>query len=243
MAPRLLICASVLLAGLSLSCAPKDGSPEPRATVAPDPRVASAVGTNRPTDQTMDKLQQEFRWDEFEQMIVVLGLQGDQQKVFRDNMAARAKKLEAHKASDLAKQGAEGSAALRQAEQAKDEKKIAEARAKYGDAIKKERAAMEDLRRIVMGPLSPQQRLYWAQYVLYRGLWTGLKVAEPTPAQLDQWWALCGKQASELVAADYVGTDPYLAGDAAKSAAAKVRAAAEKTLTAEQAKKLPRKET
>lgn len=203
----------------------------------------------RPSDETMDALQKNFRFDDFEQMIYVLKLTDRPaapidankppqmtaaEKTFRANMAARAKALADYKISAAAKKAGEASAEVR-AE--KDPAKKADLEKKYASAIKADRVKMEDFRRIVMGPLSADQKAYWAQYVCYRSAYLRFSAAKLTDAQKDKLWAMAADCGKKLVAMDYVGTDPYLTSDATKAVVADCVAAAYKKVLADDQKK------
>ena len=161
---RISLCAVLLLAaciaGGPVGCQEEGVSAGPGAGPgAPDkPTVTRAAPKARPDDDLLAALMENFRWDEFEQMIAVLELTGDHERAFRQNMADRAAKLEEYRASGEAKEAKRMANELREARRSDDEAKIAELDKKYTPTIDKHQARMEDLRRIVMGPLSPQQR-------------------------------------------------------------------------------------
>jgi hypothetical protein len=204
--------ASVCLLAAGAGCEDAQGpTAEAVSAVEPaDTRVHAPVPTAQPSDEAIQHLLKEFRWDEFEQMIIVLKLPAEQEKAFRQNMADRGVKLAAFRATDLHKEWTELSNAMRAAQRAKDEAKIAELKPKHDPVAEECRAKMEDLRRIVLGPLSAAQRQYWCQWVLYRGLWRRFQRAKLTDEQKDRLWQLCARPAHDHTAGGYVGSDPYL---------------------------------
>jgi len=226
------------------------------ATAAPSASpIAAPLPKGRPSDATMDALMKNFKWDEFEQMIYVLGLASRTpepidankppkmiaaEKAFRANMAARAAKLDKHRASAEYKALTAAKEQLAEARKGGDEKKIAAAQKAYDALAAKDRAYMEDLRRVVMGPMTADQRMCWAQYVCYRDISGRLRAADLTDAQKDKLWTMCAGPAKELVAADYVATDPYLTGEKTHAVVAQALSQAYKSvLTAEQQKAVP----
>lgn len=187
--------------------------------------VAAPVPEGRPSDERVSALLRQFRWDEFEQMVYVLSLadrepapvdSGDppemspQEKAFRANMAERQEKLEAHRASDLVQKVNEGREKIRAARRAGDDQKARQLEQEYAAATDEAFARMEELRRIVMGPLTAPQRKHWAQYVVYREAWRRFGNAGMNDEQKDALWRRAEQAARQLVDAHYVHTDPYL---------------------------------
>lgn len=190
--------------------------------------IAAPVPQGPPSSELFDALMEnEFRFNDFEQMIYVLGFakrtpavfdannppqMSDQEKAFRANLAEWLKQRETHYATDAYKKTQEGREKIR-AE--KDEAKKAELEKEYQSATKESRTKMERLRSIIMGPMTAEQRMYWAQYCCYRALLQRFTRATEklTDGQKAKLWELAGKAAKELAAADYVATDPYLSGE------------------------------
>jgi histone H1/5 len=214
--------------------------------------VGGAAPNARPGDEMMAAVTKAFPHDDFEQMIYVLKLtdrapaaidpnkppqMSAAEKAFRANMDARSKKLAEYRASAEAKKAGEANAEVR-AE--KDPAKKADLEKKNAAVIKADRTKMQDLRRMVMGPLSADQKAYWAQYACYRGPSSRFRTANLTAEQKDKLWAMCADCSKKLVAANYVNTDPYLTSDATKTVVADCVAAAwKKVLTDEQKKVVP----
>jgi hypothetical protein len=218
---------ATMAGGLLMACGCATPKPTPSAPVAGGATIRASVPSAAPDAATLTRIASEFRWNEFEQMLIVLGLAGDAERAFRDNMATRQKQFEARKASDRGAKIKEAEAALRAARDSADARKIAAAQKVYDDLRAADRREMEDLRRIVMGPLSADQRVYWAQFVLYRDLWLS-RAAAPSDADGKRLWELCAPAAKELASWDYVAKEPYLTGDKTKALAVELREKAEK---------------
>ena len=238
-------CALWCAVGVLVTCLIGCNGEAAKPAVTGDPRIQAPVPAARPGDDVLGPLLKEHRWDEFEQMIVVLGLDESQEKAFRENMADRSAKLDAFRQTDQCKQGAELGTQLRAAERATptDEAKVAELKAKLAPIAAANRAKMEDLRRIVMGGMSAEQQEYWCRYVLYRDATGRFGKAKLTDAQKDSVWSFCAEHAKMVTAEGYLAGDPYLRGDGMKAAAANVRVRIlEEVLTDEQKKLFPPRE-
>jgi Spy/CpxP family protein refolding chaperone len=155
----------------------------------------------------------EFYKDEFQLMILQLGLQGDQLKAFQLKVAERLKSIADWNQGKSGKQVADLDKKLEQARNAKDEAKI--------KSLTEQRAPLQlessqlrvRLRADVMSVLTLEQQRQWAAFVLcdcvrYRNL-RGIVL---DAAQVKQAQSICSEVAAKFVKEDTIAKDPYLNG-------------------------------
>ena len=221
---KLLTCGVVvvLLAGLCAQCSP--------AAAADKPAAKKKAG--KPAAK-----QDEKKLDEFDHMIIQLGLKGKQLGSFSSLREARAKKLADWLATAKGKKYTQLAEALREAGGARDEKKVFELMKQYRALDDEHWALRPKIRAEVMAALTlPQQRL-WAGYVLMGRAMRYLRGPELTEEQSGKVRQVCNEMAAGFVDKNTVSKDPYLWGldRIAREAAGQ---AAAKALTAEQQKRV-----
>lgn len=184
--------------------------------------------------------EEEKKLDEFDHMIIQLQLKGKQLGSFSALREARAKKLADWLATAKGKKYTQLAEALREARTARDEKKVFDLRKQYQVLDDEHWAFRPKIRAEVMAALTlPQQRL-WAGYVLMGRAMRYLRGVELTEEQLGKVRQVCNEVAAGFVDKDTISKDPYLWKLDGIARAAAEQAAA-KALTAEQQKRVLRR--
>ncbi len=224
------VVALVLSVAMLVGCATQ--SQLPGQSVKPSAKPAAAKRVAKPAEATAKRV------NEFEQMISLLNLQGEQLAAFKQKCAAREQALAAwldgtdgKKLVDLRQQEAAAKAEGKTNQVQKVQQQAAPLSAAESALKKTQRAA-------VMSTLSLPQQQQWAGSVLFGKVNKTFRKANLTEQQIEKMKAVCDKQAAGFVKADTIATDPYLVS-LNDIVAATVQAVTDSVLTAEQKAALP----
>jgi hypothetical protein len=197
-------------------------APQPASKPAPKPAAKTEVKPKAPPAPPVS---------EFEQMVKLCNLQGEQLAAFNAKVDARTKAMNAWQTSADGKKLAELRTA---AKEATDDAKRSKLQAQIEPLGKKEWDLRVQQRATVMGVLTLAQQQQWASYVLNNWvLGKGIRKVKFSDDQLKKVQAVCDKAVAKLVQADTIAKDPYLAS--LKDVQAEVvKEITDKVLTAEQ---------
>jgi Spy/CpxP family protein refolding chaperone len=179
----------------------------------------------------------EPRVSEFDQMITVCALKGEQLEKFEAQRQARDKAWADYQASDKAKQLSDLRTALSAAKKANETDKVAALEKKIEPLAAAEWEYRSKLRANVMGVLTLDQQKQWAGFVLNARVLQAFRRTGLTDDQVKQVRVLCDKAAAAAIKEDTVSSDPYLQtlSEAQASVIEEIKA---KVLTAEQRDKM-----
>jgi Spy/CpxP family protein refolding chaperone len=219
-----------LIAGMAVltGCASTSTETKP-ATVVPAP-VAGKKAEKPPKPP-------EPKVSEFDQMITVCALKGEQLEKFETQRKARDKAWADYQASDKTKQLSELRAELSAAKKANETEKVAALQKKIEPLAAAEWEYRSKLRANVMGVLTLDQQKQWAGFVLNDRVLRTFRRTGLTDEQLKQVRVLCDKAAAAAIKENTVSSDPYLLtlSEAQASVIEEIKA---KVLTAEQRDKM-----
>ncbi len=150
--------------------------------------------------------------DDFEQMAVIAGLEGQRLQEFNQAVAERTRTFEAFENGPEARQLQVARDALQAAKTSNDEARIAAARQRVEEAGKAYWDARSDLRADVMAHLTLEEQQDWGGYVLYKKVLPRFKMDELTDAQKRQLRAVANEEAARVIGPTTVRQDPYLKG-------------------------------
>jgi Spy/CpxP family protein refolding chaperone len=199
-------CLTVGLLGCATSQKPCTPSPT-QAPANPAPKTSAKPA---PTTAATPKAQPARPVNEFEQMIALLNLQGDQLAKFNAARAERDAAVKAWEASAQGKKLADLRTELATAKAAKDQDKINKVTAQLEPISKAGQAQRSEHRAKVMAVLTLPQQQKWAGFVLANRLNKDLRRVKLTEDQKPKIQAACDKAAVKFVTADTVAKDPYL---------------------------------
>ena len=205
------IVATSLTIGL-IGCATQE---KPAGTPAPAPGKPVAAKTRATTTKQAAKptVPKAPRFNEFEQMITVLNLQGEQLATFQARCVAREKAIQEWETSADGQKLTALRTAQATAKQAKDEAKLKELQPQLERLSKKAGDLRVTQRATVMSTLTLPQQQKWAGYALANSV-TGKSMGKVklSDDQLKQVQTICDKAAAGFVKADTIAKDPYLSG-------------------------------
>jgi Spy/CpxP family protein refolding chaperone len=166
----------------------------------------------QPTDRAkvLEEIGRKERRDEYDQMILELGVDGRQLTMFLQRVEAFHAGRDRIDAGPIPRQREQVEAELRAARSRNDADEVRRLQARRKELGERYWQARGEYRAAVMEVLTLDQQRAWCSHRLYDRVSGRLRRAKMTDAQVARARAICDEEAAKLVQRGTIRSDPYL---------------------------------